>query len=139
MRLFSRIPVVAAGGLAVVVALAGPAAAHECYVANRSAQGDAAVAAHSAAWSEVSLDTILTVFIGVPSSVAACVEANAATFGIPTSFVFGDKQAVGQENVIAENNPNFAAKGLASDGKGIDHAEDVYGEAIGAAIGLCMS
>jgi len=137
MKLFRRLPVVGAGALAAVVALAGPAAAHECYVANRSAQGDAAVAAHSAAWDEVSLDTILTVFIGVDQSTAACVEANAATFGIPTSFVFGGKQAVGQEGVIAENNPNFTAKGLSSNGKGIDHAQDVYGEAIGAAIGFC--
>ena len=139
MRVLRRIPLVAVGGLAAVVALAGPAAAHECFVANRSVQGDAAVAAHSTAWDAVSLDTLLTEFIGLPQPLANCVEANAATFGIPTSFVFGGKQAVGQDGVIAENNPNFSAKGLASDGKGIDHGEDVYGDAIGAAIGFCSA
>jgi len=123
----------------VVMLAAGPAGAHECFVANRSATGNAAVAAHSAAWEGVSLNTILTVFIGVPQPVADCVIANAATYGLPTSFVFGAKQAVGQGGVIAEKNPNFAAKGLGSDGKGIDHAEDVYLPAIQAAIGACSA
>lgn len=139
MKLLRRMPAVAIGGVVTLVLLAGPAAAHECFVANRSAQGNAAVGAHSAAWQEVSLDTILTQFIGVPQTVANCVEAHAADFGIPTTFVFGGKQAVGQGGVIAENNPNFTAKGLASDGKGIDHAEDAYGPAIGAAIGFCSA
>jgi hypothetical protein len=139
MRLIRKLPVAVAGGAAVVALLAGPAAAHECFVANRSAQGDAAVGAHSAAWEEVSLDTVLTVFIGLPQPVADCVEANADAYGIPSSFVFGNKQAVGQGNVIAERNPNFAAKGLGADGQGIDHGEDVYGDAIGAAIGACSA
>ena len=137
MRMLRRLPAVAFGGVVGLVLLAGPAAAHECFVANRSAQGNAAVGAHSAAWMEVSLDTILTEFIGVPQPVADCVEANAEQFGLPSTFVFGGKQAVGQDGVIAERNPNFSAKNLASDGKGIDHAEDVYGEAVGAAIGFC--
>src|SRR4051795_540182 len=88
--------------VAVVALTAGTASAHECFVANRSAKGNASVAAHSAAWGEVSLDTILTQFIGVPQNVATCVETNAGQYGIPSSFVFGDKQAVGQDQVIAE-------------------------------------
>ena len=55
------------------------------------------------------------------------------------SFVFGVKQAVGQGGVIAENNPNFAAKGLGSNGQGIDHGEDAYGPSVGAAIGFCTA
>jgi hypothetical protein len=125
--------------VAVLALTAGTASAHECFVANRSAKGNAAVAAHSAAWSEVSLNTIVTQFIGQPQSVADCVVANADQFGIPTSFVFGDKQAVGQDGVIAERNPNMSAKGLSSNGQGIDHAEEAYGDAIGAAIGACSA
>jgi hypothetical protein len=123
----------AVGGLAVVVLSAAPAFAHECFVASRSAQGDASAGAHSAAWDEVPLHTVLTEFIQLPQPLASCVEANAATFGIPTSFVFGGKQAVGQGGVIAANNKNMQAKGLSSNGNGIDHGEDAYGPAISAA------
>jgi hypothetical protein len=137
MKVLRKVPGALVGGVVAVLLVAGPAAAHECFVASRSAQGNASVGAHSAAWSEASLDTILTQFIGVPQPVADCVEANADQYGIPSSFVFGDKQAVGQGNVIAENNPNMTAKGLSSNGKGIDHAEDAYGPAISAAIGAC--
>jgi hypothetical protein len=137
MSKLRRAQFIGIGALVVVVLAAGPAAAHECFVANRSEQGNASVGEHSAAWDLVSLHTVLTEFIGLPAPLASCVEANAATFGIPNSFVFGGKQAVGQDGVIAENNPNFAAKDLAANGQGIDHAEDVYGPAIGAAIGFC--
>jgi hypothetical protein len=51
--------------------------------------------------------------------------------------VVGDKQAVGQDLVIAENNPNFAT-GKASDGQGIDHAEEAFDAAIGAILGQCL-
>lgn len=123
---------------ALVAVSAGAASAHECFVANRSAQGNAAVAAHSAAWEEVSLNTILTEFIGLPPDLATCVEGLAPAAGIPSTFVFGGKQAVGQEGVIAEHNPNMD-DGLAANGQGIDHAEAVYGDAIGALIGQCSS
>jgi hypothetical protein len=128
---------VAGATMASVGLAAAPALAHECFVANRSAQGNAAVGAHSAAWQQVSLDTVLTKFIGLPQPLANCVEENAASFGIPDSFVFGAKQAQGQGGVIAENNPNMVAGELADNGTGIDHAEDAYGPAIGAAIGYC--
>jgi hypothetical protein len=139
MRILRKVPGAVVGGVAAVLLVAGPAAAHECFVASRSAQGNTSVAAHSAAWGEVSLDTILTQFIGVPQDVATCVETNADQYGIPSSFVFGDKQAVGQDQVIAERNPNMSAKGLSSNGTGIDHAEDAYGPAISAAIGACSA
>jgi hypothetical protein len=127
------------GAGALLVAGAGGAFAHECFVASRSAQGNAMAGTHSAAWETVSLDTILTQFIGLPQDLADCVEAKAPDAGLPSSFVFGGKQAAGQGGVIAENNPNMDAKGLASDGKGIDHAEDVYTELIGQLIGECSA
>jgi hypothetical protein len=127
------------GAGALLVAGAGGAFAHECFVASRSAQGNAMAGTHSAAWQTVSLDTILTQFIGLPQDLADCVEAKAPDAGLPSSFVFGGKQAAGQGGVIAENNPNMDAKGLASDGTGIDHAEDVYTELIGQLIGECSA
>ena len=139
MKTSSRI----VSGMSVAVGFtlvaAGGAWAHECFNASRSDQGNASVAAHSAAWDGVSLDTVLTEFIGVSPEVAACVEAAAPAAGIPSSFVFGDKQAQGQGGVIAENNPNMSAKGLSSNGKGIDHAEDAYGGAIFGLIGECTA
>ena len=130
---------VLAGAGILTAATTGAAFAHECYVANRSAQGNAMVGSHSQAWESVSLDTILTQFIGLPQPVASCVEGLAPAAGIPNSFVFGGKQAVGQGGVIAENNPNMTVDKLAADGKGIDHAEDAYGDAIGALIGQCTA
>ena len=134
---WKRISIAAAGSAFALAAVAGPAAAHECFNASRSAQGNASVGAHSAAWDEVSLDTVLTQFIGVQQSVADCVVLHAGDFGLPSSFVFGGKQAVGQDGVIAAHNPNLSTKGLGSNGKGIDHGEDVYGPALGQAIGSC--
>ncbi|HET6625266.1 MAG TPA: hypothetical protein VFG63_02655 [Nocardioidaceae bacterium] len=125
-----------AAAAALLVVGAGGAFAHECYVANRSDQGNTMAGTNSQAWETVSLDTILTVFIGLPQSLADCVEAKAPDAGIPSSFVLGMKQAVGQEGVIAENNPNMSTV-LGADGQGIDHAEDAYGDAIGALIGQC--
>jgi hypothetical protein len=126
------------GGLVAAFALlavtAGPALAHECFVANRSDQGNAAVGAHSSAWQTVSLYTIVTEFLGQSPEVADCVVAAAPDAGVPTTFVFGGKQAQGSGGVIMENNPNDR---LMSDGRGIDHAEDVYGEAVVGLIFAC--
>lgn len=130
---------VLAGAGIMTLATAGGAFAHECYVANRSAQGNAMAGTHSQAWQMVSLDTVLTEFVGLPPELAACVEAKAPAAGIPTSFVLGAKQAVGQDGVIAENNPNMTPDRLAADGKGIDHAEDSYDPAIAALIGECLA
>jgi hypothetical protein len=119
---------------ALLISSAGVASAHECFVASRSDQGNAAVGAHSAAWQEVSLEFIVTTFLGQTQEVADCVVAAAPDAGIPTTFVFGGRQAQGSEGVIMENNP---VDGLTSDGRGIDHAEDVYGEAVVGLIFAC--
>ena len=74
---------------------------------------------------------------GQAPEVGQCVDGKADSLGIPHSFVFGVKQAGGQGGVIAEKNFNMQAKGLAGDGKGIDHAEAVYGDAVVTAIFQC--
>jgi hypothetical protein len=130
------------GVLGAVAALflgtAGSAFAHECFVANRSDQGNAAVAAHSSAWTSFTLDTVLREFIGLTDEdLIACVEAAAPAAGVPSTFVVGGKQAVGTDGVIMENNPNLDTK--AADGKGIDHAEEAFEPLIGALIGQCSA
>jgi hypothetical protein len=90
---------------------------------------------HSQAWETYTVQQVVTLFLGQSATVADCVAAAAPGAGVPTSFVFGAKQAQGQGGVIAENNPNMSAKGLSSNGTGIDHAEDAYG---GAIVGLIM-
>jgi hypothetical protein len=139
MNRIGRLAMATASAGVILVAGPGSAWAHECFVASRSAQGNASAGAHSAAWDQLSLHTLLTEVIGLPAGLAACVEEKAPDAGLPSSFVFGGKQAQGQGGVIAENNPNFAAKGLGSNGKGIDHGEDVYGPIIGELIGECSA
>jgi len=122
-----------AATLALLIATAGAASAHECFVANRSDQGNTAVGQHSAAWEELSLEFVVTVFLGQTQQVADCVVAAAPDAGVPTTFLIGGKQAVGTGGVIMENNPNTD---LVTDGRGIDHAEDVY---VAAIIGLVLA
>jgi len=133
LHTFHRLAGTAAATAALVIVSAGAASAHECYVANRSSQGNAAVAAHSSAWQVLTLDFVVTQFLGQSQEVADCVVAAAPDAGVPTEFLIGGKQAVGSDGVIMENNPNGW---LATDGRGIDHAEDVYAETI---IGLVLS
>jgi hypothetical protein len=137
LRYIMRTTAVAAVTAGVVVAASGSAWAHECFVANRSQQGDAAVSAHSAAWFTITPEILFGELIGLSGDAFTCaVNAWKTDPSLPAYIVVGGKQAVGQGGVIAENNPNFAT-GKASDGKGIDHAEDVYTPAIGAILARC--
>ena len=132
---FARTFTVVGAAAALTVGGSAGAFAHECYVASRSAQGNAMAGTHSQAWETYTVQQVVTLFLGQSAAVADCVAAAAPGAGVPTSFVFGAKQAQGQGGVIAENNPNMSAKGLSSNGTGIDHAEDAYG---GAIVGLII-
>ncbi len=132
---FARTFTVVGAAAALTVGGSAGAFAHECYVASRSAQGNAMAGTHSQAWQTFTIQQVVTLFLGQSAAVADCVAAAAPGAGVPTSFVFGAKQAQGQGGVIAENNPNMSAKGLSSNGTGIDHAEDAYG---GAIVGLII-
>ena len=137
-RHVARVGGVTAAVAALFVSSAGSALAHECFVANRSAQGNASVAAHSTAWTSFTLDDVLRVFVGLTDEdLIACVKAAAPAAGVPDLFVVGGKQAVGTDGVIMEKNPNLESK--AADGKGIDHAEETFGPLIGALIGQCSA
>ena len=126
-------------GLVGAIALsATPAFAHECFIANRSAQGNAAVSANSKAWLTITPEIIFGEFVGLTGDQLTCaVDAWNADPSLPPYVVVGGKQAQGSGGVIMDNNPNLAAK--ATDGKGVDHAAEVYDPAIGAIVGACTA
>jgi hypothetical protein len=136
--LFTRTGAVAAVTAGLMLVAAGGASAHECFVAKRSAQGNASVSAHSAAWFTITPEILFGEFIGLTGDDLSCaVDAWNANPDLPAYIVVGGKQAVGQGGVIAENNPNMEAKGLGSNGTGIEHAEDVFTPAIGEILASC--
>jgi hypothetical protein len=138
MRTLIRSAAVAAATGVLLLVGPGSAWAHECFVANRSVQGNAAVSEHSAAWQTITPEFLFSVIIPLPPTAQECaVAAWNANADLPPYVVVGGKQALGQGYVIAENNPNFAS-GKANDGKGIDHAEEAFDSAIGAILGQCL-
>jgi hypothetical protein len=139
LRYTARTTAVAAVTAGLVVAASGSAWAHECFVANRSQQGDAAVSAHSAAWFTITPEFLFSEIIPLSGDAFTCaVNAWKTDPSLPPYLVVGGKQAVGQGGVIAENNPNFAS-GKASDGQGIDHAVEVFGPTIDAIVARCTT
>ncbi len=119
---------IAAGVLAITVlgGTASVALGHECFIASRSAQGDAG-ALHSHVWQR---DTLADIFgfingiVGRPALSPAQIEwavAKAVSEGLPVDgwVVRGDK-TIGE----GSSNPNLA------NGKGVDHLADVYGNQI---------
>jgi hypothetical protein len=108
---------------AVVTAGAPAVLGHECYIANRSAQGDAG-ALHSANWTQLSLATIfgfINQFVGGPALTQPQMDwavSEAVAQGLPS-----DGWVVRSDKVIGENssNPNLA------NGKGLDHLADTFG------------
>lgn len=108
----------------------GAASAHECYVVNRSAQGNAG-AAHSANWYTLHVAELYRSahhFLGTPpmsdEQVAEAVALTSAR-GIPTSFTVFERftipRSVGEMEEVSSK---------ASDGKGIDHFFVAYGDGI---------
>jgi hypothetical protein len=119
----------AVGVAGLIVALAaGPASAHECYNASRSAQGNASVAANSNG--HITFDEVLTFFLTNPSGINMCpagaqvvlgeihAAADAGTLAVDTSVVVGanSTQAGG-----IDNSPNPRAQANLDNGVGIDH------------------
>lgn len=101
-------------------------AAHECIVANRSDTGDAHATA-SGRWIAVTLVDIFesTEQFGLPdltpAQVTYAVDLSRAA-GVPESFTFRS------DKLIAGDAPGWQKGDHATDGKGIDHFFDIYGE-----------
>lgn len=100
-------------------------AAHECIVVNRSETGNQH-ASGSGRWMTVSLADLYgtTEQHGLPDLTAAQVAYAvdlASTWGVPGSFTFRSDTVIPRSEVWSE-------LGHATDGKGIDHFFEIYGE-----------
>jgi hypothetical protein len=118
--------------LALALALAAiplaSVAAHECIVVNRSDTGNEH-ASGSGRWFTLTLDQLFseTEDFGLPDLTEAQVDyAVAASLdaGVPGSFTFRT------DKTIAGEAPGFEATGKGTDGKGVDHFFEVYGDTL---------
>jgi len=124
MRVLARSLVLA---LAVTAVPLASVAAHECIVVNRSDTGNQH-ASGSGQWMTVTLTQIFeeSERFGFPNLTDAQVTyaANlAASSGVPGQFTF-------RSDTTLPPSDAWNALGHATDGKGIDHFFDVYGERI---------
>ena len=122
--------IVRSAALAVAIAVVplASATAHECIVVNRSDTGNQH-ATESGRWVTVTLTQLYgeTEDFGFPDLTPAQVEyavALAGSLGVPDSFTFRS------DKTLLENASGWAKGGHSTDGKGIDHFFDVYGERI---------
>ncbi len=122
MRVLARSIVLA---LAVSAIPLASVAAHECIVVNRSETGNQH-ASGSGRWMTVTLEQIYeeTEQFGFPDLSAAQVTYAAdlaSSMGVPDSFTF-------RSDTLIPPSEAWDELGHATDGKGIDHFFDVYGE-----------
>jgi hypothetical protein len=125
---------IAAAVAATVVLTAAPALAHECYIASRSWQGNLMAGTNSQAWFQVDLNQEFANDPTLSDADRQCLITQLTAHGVPLVFTIHVKGAVGQDGVLADNNPN---SWLVTDGRGVDHFFDVYGPAIGASFATC--
>ena len=116
----------AALALAIMVIPLVSVAAHDCFVVNRSDTGNAH-ASGSQAWATVTLTMIYeeTEDFGFPDLTPAQVDyavALAGSLGVPDSFT------VRADKTLLESASGWLKGDHATDGKGIDHFFDVYGD-----------
>ena len=114
----------------LITAGAGAASAHECYIANRSAQGNTG-ASHSANWYTLQMSDLFAeahLFFGgpalTPDQLAWALEQTAAQ-GIPSSVTMFERFTIPRS---VDELEGLSTK--ASDGKGVDHFFASYGDAL---------
>jgi hypothetical protein len=119
--------------LALVIGLVplASAAAHECYVVNRSDTGNQHATA-SGQWATLTLNLIYasTEEFGLEDLTGAQVDyavAFASSLGVPDSFT------IRTDKLLLEDAAGWAKGDHATDGKGIDHFIDAYGNELFAA------
>jgi hypothetical protein len=111
---------------ALMMVMAGTAAAHECYIANRSEQGNAG-ATHSANWFTATVEGFANSPDFPPGVDPDCFVAYWLGHGGPASFTIRTDKTIGS----GSNNPNLG------NGSGLDHIEEAFGALFGAALGAC--
>ena len=121
-----RVGIVVAGVAAAVLLFGSAASAHECFISNRSATGDAA-ATHSSRWMILTAADIAG--FTPPGTDQACFVAYWTSHGGPASLTVRSDKTIGE----GSSNPNLA------NGKGLEHAEDVFGDLFGAALAACTT
>ena len=119
-----RIATIVAGLAAGVALMSTAASAHECFIASRSANGNAN-ATHSDRWMVLTAADIAT--LAPPGTDQACVVDFWLANGGPESLTVRSDKIIGEDSA----NPNLA------NGKGLDHAEDVFGDLLTAAVDAC--
>lgn len=112
--------------VATLMASSGSAWAHECFIANRSAQGNAG-ATHSQNWATESVEDFAHSPDFPPGVDPECFLAFWSSNGGPASVTVRSDKTIGEDS----SNPNLG------NGKGLDHIEDAFGELLGAAFEAC--
>jgi hypothetical protein len=115
------------GAAAALLLFAGTASAHECYISDRSARGDLQAGLNSKVWGLITVQDIAG--FAPPGTDQTCFVDYWLANGGPASFTVRTDKTIG----VDSQNPNLA------DGKGLEHAEDVYGELFGAAVNACFT
>ena len=121
-----RVGVAVAGAAAAIVLSGTAAAAHECFIASRSDQGNAS-ATNSSQWMALTVADIAN--FTPPGTDQACFIAYWTSHGGPASLTVRSDKTIGE----GSNNPNLA------NGKGLDHAEDVFGGLFEASLTACSA
>jgi hypothetical protein len=116
----------AAATAALALGMTSTAWAHDCFIVNRSDQGDLA-ATHSSRWVAISVDEFAHSDDFPPGVDPDCFVAYWTSHGGPASFTTRSDKTIGEDSA----NPNLA------NGKGLDHIEDAYGPLFGAALQAC--
>ena len=124
--LLKRVGVVVAGAAAAVLLSGTAASAHECFIASRSDQGNTS-ATNSASWVTVTVADIAN--FTPPGTDHACFIEYWTSHGGPASLTVRSDKTIGE----GSNNPNLA------DGRGLDHAADVFGGLLVAAVIACSA
>lgn len=116
----------AAATAALALGTSSTAWAHECYIANRSDQGNLG-ATHSSRWVTVTVEDFVNSEEFPPGVDPDCFLAYWLGHGGPEGFTVRSDKTIGEGSA----NPNLA------DGKGLEHIEEAYGALFGAALEAC--
>ena len=111
---------------AVLLLMASTVFAHECFIANRSAQGNLK-ATNSSRWVTLTVADFAHSPDFPPGVDPDCFLAYWSSHGGPDSVTLRADKTIGE----GSHNPNLG------DGKGLDHLEDAFGPLIGASFAAC--